>query len=97
MAQEITYVVFVNSICSQSRCKSASQVVPDNSSWNGFPKRNLRTRARFFEPPPQRIVVHLIDVLVKNELIRCSVTTETEKRIPDPTVHRNKPVFVSLA
>jgi|SRR5829696_2379894 len=37
MAQEILNVVFVNSMCSQSRSKRSSQIVPDNSSGCGSP------------------------------------------------------------
>src|SRR5262245_36203967 len=60
MPQQITYVVFVNSVRSKPGSKRAPQVVPDNSTGNSFAKGDLRTRARFFETPPQRVVVHLL-------------------------------------
>ena len=70
MAQEITNIVFVNSVRSKSSSERPPQVVPDDSSWNRFAKGDLSTRASFFEPPPQCVVVHLVGVLVKNEPIR---------------------------
>jgi len=86
----------VNSVGSKSGCKRAPQVVPDNAAWNGFAKSDLCAHAGFFETPPQCVVVHLVGFLIKNELIRCSITTEIGQRVSDLTVHRNKPVLVSL-
>ena len=71
--------------------------MPDDSTWNRLAKSDVGTRARFFESPTQRVVVPLVSVLVKNELIRCSITTEIGKRVSDLTVHRNKPVLISLS